>query len=303
MFVQAIFRLRMKVTEASRAVSPVQSRKAPSAVTRIANSWRNEGLSIGLVPTMGALHEGHLSLIRKARQQCDRVIVSIFVNPAQFAPHEDLKRYPRPVRNDSRLLKQEGCDLVFRPGPSDIYPPGFDTWVNPGQLGSVLEGKPRPDHFRGVATVCLKLFQICRPHRAYFGQKDFQQTRIIDNMIRDLKLNLKLVTMPIVRESDGLAMSSRNRYLSERERKTATHISTTILDLAKQIKSHKRSPGWIEREGKSRLAAVRGLKLDYLVVRNAATLVEPTRGDRNLVILVAARVRSTRLIDNVRVRR
>lgn len=280
----------------------MQSRKAPGAVTRIATGWRSEDLSIGLVPTMGALHEGHLSLIRRARQQCDRVIVSIFVNPSQFAPHEDLRRYPRPERDDLKLLKQERCDLVFRPGPTDMYPPGFDSRVDTGRLGSILEGEPRPDHFRGVATVCLKLFQICKPHRAYFGQKDFQQTRVIDHMIRDLNLNLKLVALPIVREPDGLAMSSRNRYLSENGRKSAAHISATILDLAKQMKSRKRSPAWIERDGRARLAGVRGLKLDYLVVRNAITLAEPRPADRGLVILVAAHVGSTRLIDNVRVR-
>jgi pantoate--beta-alanine ligase len=283
-------------------MSAMLSRKSARAVSQLAERWRAEGLTVGLVPTMGALHEGHLSLIRSARTQCDKVIVSIFVNPAQFSAHEDLDRYPQPIAKDIRLLKESGCDLLFRPGAEDMYAPNFDTWVNAGTLGSILEGKARPNHFRGVATVCLKLFQICKPHRAYFGQKDFQQTRVIDHMIQDLNLNLKLMTLPIIREPDGLAMSSRNRFLSEGERTTAAHISSTMLELAQRLKSRRRSPGWIEREGRKQLSGLRGLELDYFVVRSAATLQEPLKVDRELVILVAASVGSTRLIDNVKVR-
>lgn len=276
--------------------------RSPRSVQRQVERWRQDGLKVGLVPTMGALHEGHLSLIRAARRQCDRIITSIFVNPTQFGPKEDLNKYPRPFKRDLTLLRDANCDLVFAPPPADMYPAGFDTYVVPGELATILEGKSRPGHFRGVATVCLKLFTICKPHIAYFGQKDFQQTVVLQRMVADLNLDLKLSILPTVRERDGLALSSRNVYLSDAERETALAISRTLRATADLLRSGNATPAQAERKGLSTLNRVRGLLPDYFVVRNALTLAEPTRADRRLVILAAARVGKTRLIDNLPVR-
>ncbi len=225
--------------------------------------------SAGLVPTMGAFHEGHLSLFRAARAENDTVVVSLFLNAAQFGPGEDLERYPRDEERDARLAEQEGVDVLFAPAAEEIYPPGFQTWVEVEELGQILEGEFRPGHFRGVATVCLKLFNLVRPDRAYFGQKDAQQAAVIRRMVRDLGLDLEIRVCPTVRDPDGLALSSRNAYLSPAERETA-------LSLPRALEMN--DPALLD-----------GLEVDYF---ETADFDPP-------VLAAAVRVGGTRLIDNV----
>jgi pantoate--beta-alanine ligase len=228
---------------------------------------------IGLVPTMGAFHEGHLSLIRTARDECETVVVSVFVNPAQFAAGEDFERYPRDEARDLRLAEEEGADVVFAPSADELYPPGYQTWVEVEELGALLEGVHRPGHFKGVATVCCKLFNIVRPERAYFGQKDAQQIAVVRRMVRDLDLDVEIRSVPTVRDRDGLALSSRNAYLSAEERERA-------LALPKALAT---------RDPEQARALLNGLEVDYLEVAD----FEPR------VLAAAVRVGKTRLIDNV----
>ena len=237
-------------------------------VVRSATDLRLEG-SVGLVPTMGAFHEGHLSLFRAARAENDTVVVSLFLNAAQFGPGEDLERYPRDDERDARLAEQEGVDVLFAPAADEIYPPGFQTWVEVEELGSILEGEHRPGHFRAVATVCLKLFNLVHPDRAYFGQKDAQQAEVVKRMVGDLAVPVEIRVCPTQRDEDGLALSSRNAYLSAEERERA-------LALPRALQAQDRS-------------LLNGLKVDYFEVAN----FEPR------VLAAAVRVGSTRLIDNV----
>ena len=232
--------------------------------------------SIGLVPTMGALHEGHLSLLRAARDECDTVVMSLFVNPAQFREGADLQSYPRDEERDLKLARTEGVDLVFAPSVEEMYPPGFQTWVDVTELGSILEGQFRPGHFRGVATIVLKLFNVVRPTSAYFGQKDAQQVEVIRQLIRDLALEVELRVIPVVRDQDGLALSSRNVLLSADERKRA-------LALSRALATRDRGAAL------ALLAAANGLNVDYVEL---ADFDPPT-------LAGAVRVGSTRLIDNV----
>lgn len=256
--------------------------------------------SVGLVPTMGYLHDGHLSLVRRARSECDHVVVSIFVNPAQFGPHEDYQRYPRDEARDLALLEGEAVDLVFMPSAEEMYPPGFCTWVEVrGPLAEVLEGASRPGHFRGVATVVLKLFNLVQPHRAYFGEKDAQQLRVVRRMVADLDVPVEIVACPTVREPDGLAMSSRNVYLSKEQRGQALALPR-CLELARRL---------IVDEGVRDAAAVRarlteflrcspGVELDYVSLSHPETLEEVERIEGPVLVLLAARVGPARLIDN-----
>jgi pantoate--beta-alanine ligase len=225
--------------------------------------------SLGLVPTMGSFHEGHLSLFRAAREENDTVVASLFVNPAQFAPGEDLDRYPRDEERDAALAASEGVDVLFAPDADEIYPPGFQTWVDVEKLGSILEGEHRPGHFRGVATVCLKLFNLVRPDRAYFGQKDAQQAAVIRRMVGDLAVPVEIRVCPTVRDADGLALSSRNAYLSPEEREAA-------LALPRALRARDRS-------------LLNGLLVDYFEEAD----FEPR------VLVAAVRVGRTRLLDNV----
>jgi pantoate--beta-alanine ligase len=225
--------------------------------------------SIGLVPTMGAFHEGHLSLFRAARAENDQVVASLFVNPAQFGRGEDLDRYPRDEERDARLAEEAGVDVLFTPPVQEIYPPGFQTWVEVEQLGGILEGEHRPGHFRAVATVCLKLFNLARPDRAYFGQKDAQQAAVVRRMVLDLAVPVEIRVCPTVRDEDGLALSSRNGYLSPEEREAA-------LALPRALQGHDRS-------------LLNGLEVDYFEEAD----FEPR------VLAAAVRVGGTRLIDNV----
>jgi pantoate--beta-alanine ligase len=228
---------------------------------------------VGLVPTMGALHAGHLSLIAAAREECDTVVMSLFVNPAQFADPADLDVYPRDEEADLALAAQTGVDLVFAPSASEMYPPGFQTWVDVEELGAVLEGAHRPGHFRGVATICLKLFTIVRPDVAYFGQKDAQQVAVLQRMIADLALELELRVLPTVRDTDGLALSSRNNRLSPEERELALTLPRALAT----------------RDPERARALLTGLDVDYVEI---APFDPP-------VLAAAVRVGSTRLIDNV----
>ena len=262
---------------------------------------RCAGDRVGLVPTMGALHEGHLTLVRRARRECDFVVASIFVNPTQFGPGEDFKRYPRTLKRDLKLLRSEGCDLVFTPQASDMYPQGFDTYVVPGAMAQDLEGAHRPGHFQGVVTVCLKLFTVCHPHRAYFGAKDYQQALLVRKMATDLNLDLGVVLCPTVRDADGLALSSRNRFLTPAQRQTALALPRTLAEASRRLRSGLLSPRRAENAGLKTLSSVAGLSPGYFAVREATTLAPGRPGDRHLVVLAAVRVGSTRLIDNVQV--
>jgi len=254
--------------------------------------------TVGLVPTMGFLHEGHLSLVRDARAGCDTVAVSIFVNPAQFGPDEDLDRYPRDEERDLALVRDEGADLVFMPPPEEVYPPGFDDWVEVrGPIAERLEGEHRPGHFRGVATVVARRCRIVRPHRAYFGEKDAQQLRVIRRMARDLGLSVDVVGRPIVREPDGLAMSSRNAYLSPDGRARALALSRALREAERAFGSGERDAGVI-REAARRTFDAAGVGVDYVSVADEKTLEELETIDRPALLLLAARVGATRLIDN-----
>ncbi len=258
--------------------------------------------TVGLVPTMGFLHEGHLSLVRSARAGCDTVAVSIFVNPAQFGHGEDLDRYPRDEERDLALLRDEGADLVFMPPPEEIYPPGFDDWVEVrGAIAERLEGEHRPGHFRGVATVVARLFRIVRPDRAYFGDKDAQQLRVIRRMTRDLGLPVDVVGRPIVREPDGLAMSSRNAYLSPDDRARALSLSAALAEAERSVRQGERDATVI-RESARRTLDAAGVGVDYVSVAGEETLEELETIDRPALLLLAARVGATRLIDNTLLR-
>ena len=259
-----------------RMVRSVSDVRAALAATR-------DGSVIGLVPTMGAFHDGHVSLFRAAREECDVVVASLFVNPAQFGPGEDLARYPRDEARDAAVAEEAGVDVLFAPSPEELYPPDYGTWVEVPDLAERLEGELRPGHFRGVATVCLKLFNIVRPQRAYVGQKDAQQAAVVKRLVRDLNLELEIRVLPTVRDADGLALSSRNAYLSPEERRVA-------LALPRALESGERA----YRRGEDPVAAARaelnGLVADYLELADF---------DGQLVLAAAARVGSTRLIDNV----
>lgn len=255
--------------------------------------------TIGLVPTMGALHEGHLSLVRQSRIQCDLTVATIFVNPTQFAPTEDLSRYPRPLDLDLELLKSEGVDAVFLPTESVMYPDGFGTYVSPPPVALPLEGRSRPEHFRGVATVVMKLFQIIPVDRAFFGRKDYQQLRVIEDVTRDLNVPVQIVPCEIVRDDDGLAMSSRNRYLSEDERNRALSLSRA-LNLANFMRDQGQDD--IDAIESAMLSELKVCdRVDYAVIVDSKTLQPlrrlPSQRER-CVALIAARLGVTRLIDN-----
>jgi pantoate--beta-alanine ligase len=265
---------------------------------------RRKGQTIGLVPTMGALHAGHLSLIEAARKHTDYLVVSIFVNPTQFGPTEDLSRYPRPLQSDLEQCHRAGVDLVFHPGPDMLYPPVYRTFVEVTGLQDVLEGASRPGHFRGVATVVLKLFNLVQPDWAYFGQKDAQQVRIIQQMVRDLNVPVNVVVCPIVREADGLALSSRNGYLEAEERRRATVLYRVLCAARRRIEAGERDAAGVQREMVEQIAAVPGAVLDYAAVVDADSL-EPLVQlgvDRPFLLALAVRFGATRLIDNLQLR-
>ncbi len=260
---------------------------------------RLQGSLIGCVPTMGALHAGHLSLIEACRNRCDLTVVTLFVNPTQFGPREDLDRYPRPWKEDLALCRSAGVDLVYHPEAASLYPTDFSTWVVEDQISTILEGEHRPGHFRGVATIVLKLFHLVQPDLAFFGAKDYQQQTLIRRMVRDLDLPIEIVTCPTVRDPDGLALSSRNQYLSPAERRTALAISKALARAKSRLESGEASPAVAEQELRQELEAEPGLDLQYAVIVDAETLLPLEHSAQQAVALVAAFVGKTRLIDNM----
>jgi pantoate--beta-alanine ligase len=270
------------------------------AETNVAmDAVRADGRKVGLVPTMGALHAGHTSLIRAACQETDFVVVSIFVNPRQFGPNEDLDRYPRPLENDLQLCAAEGVDLVFHPSPSEMYLPGSCTYVEVHGLQDVLCGAARPGHFRGVATVVLKLFSIVGPDVAFFGQKDAQQARLIAQMIDDLNLPVRLRICPTVREPDGLALSSRNQYLDSDQRQQAVALFQALEAARQTIEAGERNAGAVLRILGQRIEAAPAARVDYLAVVDHVTLKPVLRLEGTVLVAVAVYFGSTRLIDNL----
>ena len=266
-----------------------------------ARQARGEGRIVGLVPTMGALHEGHLSLVRRAQQECSLVVVSLFVNPAQFGPKEDLAKYPRTFEADVEKLTALGVDSLFAPETAEIYPPGFRTYVNVEGLSERLEGRARPGHFRGVTTVVLKLLEIVRPHYAYFGRKDAQQARIVQQMVRDLSLDTEIVLCPIVREADGLAMSSRNGYLKPEERRAAVVLHRALEAARKEMAAGTRDALQVQTVMRRVLKGEPLATTDYAEIVDAETFEPVTRVSRTCYALLAVFFGGTRLLDNMRI--
>lgn len=260
---------------------------------------RSAGQRLGFVPTMGALHEGHVSLVRAAKASCDLVVASIFVNPTQFGPNEDLAKYPRTFERDRDLLEKEGVDLLFAPSVEEMYPAGATTWVTVEGLSGKLDGRSRPGHFRGVTTIVAKLFYIVEPDAAFFGQKDAAQVAIIRRMVCDLNLAVEIVACPIVRESDGLAMSSRNAYLDLQQRKQARVLHRALLRVKKSWEAGERDAKKLLAGGCEEIAAEKSVRLDYLEIVDPNTLepVEPVSS--RALVAIAAFVGPTRLIDNI----
>jgi pantoate--beta-alanine ligase len=258
-----------------------------------------DGKKLGLVPTMGALHEGHLSLVRESKSQCDVTAVSIFVNPLQFGPTEDFAKYPRTLECDVALLEELGVDLLFMPSVVEMYPVGAKTAVEVDDLSSRLDGASRPGHFRGVTTVVCKLFEIVRPDRSFFGQKDAAQVAVLRKMVRDLDMDVEIVVCPIVREPDGLAMSSRNAYLNAEQRQQALVLSRSLQRVRSAFDGGERDAAKLSNVGILVVAAEPGAKLDYFAIVDADTLEPLAQAHRGALVAVAAWLGTTRLIDNL----
>lgn len=273
---------------------------SPLDITSLVRAARESGHTIAVVPTMGALHEGHLSLVREAKRVCTFVVTTIFVNPTQFGPQEDLAKYPRTLASDLDLLARERCDLVFAPSNDTMYPPSFSTFVEPPRVASRLEGAIRPGHFRGVATVVLKLFQLVPADVALFGHKDYQQTLVIRHMVRDLNVPIAISVRPTVREPDGLALSSRNAYLNPDERRRAVALSQALFAAEKAVQGGERNADMLRTLMEHTLTAAGVTAIDYVAIADPDTLEELPRLDAPAIALIAARVGSTRLIDNLR---
>ena len=269
-----------------------------SWMKQIGRAARHEDRMLGFVPTMGALHKGHASLIQAAKAQCSPVVVSIFVNPKQFGPTEDFQKYPRTLESDRALLESLGVDYLFAPPAEEIYPQGFRTLVNVEGLSNRLEGRSRPGHFQGVATVVLKLFEIVQPRFAYFGRKDAQQCRIIQQMSADLNLDTDIVVSPIVREPDGLALSSRNAYLSPDDRRAATALYRSLEAVKAEIGAGQRDAAYLIAAARRLLDSEPGVKTDYVEIVDAESLEPVTVLRKRCLVLIAAHVGKTRLIDN-----
>lgn len=267
-----------------------------------AREWRGRVAAsdrVGFVPTMGALHAGHRSLIDTARTECAKVIVSIFVNPTQFGPTEDYDRYPRTFAADEALCREAGVDMIFAPDAAEMYPPGNCTSVEVSDWQDRFEGASRPGHFRGVCTVVAKLFHILQPDIAYFGQKDAQQLRIIEQMVHDLDFPVTIRALPTVREADGLACSSRNRYLSAEERQSAPRIYQTLVQIRDWIQAGESAVSELQKRATSLLTAIPTARLDYLAFLDAETWQPVTTVDRKIIVIVAVYIDKTRLIDNI----
>jgi pantoate--beta-alanine ligase len=264
-----------------------------------ARQARADNRIVGFVPTMGALHEGHLSLVQRAKEKCSPVIASIFVNPKQFGPHEDFAKYPRAMEADTDKLNLAGVDAVFFPEAQEIYPPGFSTYVTVEGLSERLEGRTRPGHFRGVTTVVLKLLEIVQPHFVYFGRKDAQQSRMIEQMARDLNLDAEIVVGPIVRETDGLALSSRNAYLGAKERNAATILFRALTAARNDVSAGVRDALQLQTAMRRVLESERLAAIDYTEIVDAESFERVTRIARPCYALLAVHIGKTRLIDNL----
>jgi pantoate--beta-alanine ligase len=275
----------------------------PSEIRARVKAWQVQGERVAFVPTMGNLHAGHAALVKQARTHAERVIVSVFVNPLQFGPGEDFATYPRTPTDDEKIVADCGADLLFRPEVDDVYPAGQrgHTIINVPEISDILCGQFRPGHFQGVATVVAKLFNIVRPDVALFGEKDFQQLAVIKRMTIDLCLPVEVIGLPTVRESDGLAMSSRNRYLSAEQRTLAPRIFQILSEAQQHIGKGRRDYAALEQAGMQQLTAA-GFKPDYFAIRDASNLLPPETDSHHFVILTAARLGRARLIDNVQVR-
>lgn len=272
---------------------------SPSEMQAYSNKARMEGKIIGFVPTMGFLHEGHLSLMRRCRSENDICVVSIFVNPTQFGPNEDYERYPRDLERDSKMSEEVGVDIIFHPSVEDMYPKGYATFVNVERLTEKMCGLSRPGHFRGVTTVVTKLFNLVKPHRAYFGQKDAQQAIVIKRMVQDLNMDIEIIVMPTVREKDGLAMSSRNKYLNEEERKSALVLSRSLFTAEEMIRSGVRNASDIYKAIKEMIEREPLARIDYISIVDAETLEDVSEIRTNTLIALAVFIGQTRLIDNI----
>jgi pantoate--beta-alanine ligase len=264
----------------------------------VANARAN-GETIGFVPTMGALHEGHISLVDRAKSEASFTVMSIFVNPLQFAPTEDLAKYPRPVEQDERMAREAAVDVLFRPSSEEMYPGEREITVTSGEIGSAWEGSSRPGHFDGVLTVVAKLFNIVQPDVAVFGRKDLQQGALVRAMVRDLDMPIRMVIAPIVREADGLALSSRNRYLSEADRRSALSLSSALKQMRRAFARGEKRTAELERVGQAVLDLDPQVKTDYLAVVSRDTFARSGEASSASAAIVAARVGSTRLIDNM----
>ncbi|MGC1455489.1 MAG: pantoate--beta-alanine ligase [Nitrospirota bacterium] len=272
---------------------------AISDMQSFADSVRSEGRTIGFVPTMGFLHEGHVSLMRRARQECDVVAVSIFVNPTQFGANEDLDRYPRDEAGDRAKCEDTGVDVLFMPTASGMYPDAPSVFVTVEGITDVLEGAVRPGHFRGVATVVAKLFNIVKPHKAFFGQKDYQQCAVIRRMVKGLDMDVDIAVLPTVREPDGLAMSSRNSYLSVDDRRKAAVIHRALSAAEHMAKAGGKEPEKLKNKMLAVLREVPGIEIDYVEVADRENLMPLAFAKDSMALLVAIRIGSTRLIDNL----
>jgi pantoate--beta-alanine ligase len=280
---------------------PVAIVSIGAEMTALVRRAQAAGESVGFVPTMGALHEGHLSLVDAARAECDRVVVSIFVNPTQFVAGEDFERYPRPLEHDLEMVGGRGCDWAFVPTASEIYPRGFDSFVDVGVVAQPWEGAARPGHFRGVATIVLKLFQLVPADCAYFGRKDYQQTLVVERLVRDFHVPVALRVCPIVRDPDGLALSSRNEYLSREERARALVLNRSLDLAAAEDAAGERSVDAIRRKMLAAIEAVGGVDVDYIAFVRDGTVDAVSQIEGPTTVAIAAKVGRTRLIDNRRI--
>lgn len=274
----------------------IRSAKQMAAISRKLELQKKR---VGLVPTMGALHEGHLSLVKAAKSQNDIVIVSIFVNPLQFGPHEDFRKYPRPILKDIAMAKSAGANVIFNPSANELYPEGFQSSVQVSMLSKRWDGASRPGHFDGVATVVALLFQLTRPTRAYFGQKDYQQARIIEQLIKDLRFPIRMMIMPIIREADGLAMSSRNAYLTPAQRQQAPVLYQALQLASEHIEAKEKRADIIIESMRKLISEAPASRIDYTAVVDAKTLEPVWRLRGRVAILLAAWIGDTRLIDNL----
>ena len=275
--------------------------QSPNRMQKICLDLKKQGKRVGFVPTMGYLHEGHLSLMKVAKRKSDVLVVSLFVNPAQFGPKEDFKTYPRDLRRDKRFLKEVGCDYLFCPEAKDMYPEHFDTYVEVENLTKVLEGVFRPGHFKGVTTIVAKLFNVVQPDIAVFGQKDFQQGVVIKRMVKDLHMPVKIIVAPTIREKSGFALSSRNSYLSNEERRQALVLYESLNLAKRMIRSGEREAKNITDKMRKLILEMPGAKIDYVSINDSGTLRPLKRLNGDVLISLAVRIGKTRLIDNIRV--